>query len=101
MKTKFHPHLGDTTHTPTTLAAAALLAAGVLLGWLAPDIQAQDNHSDANTRDSSASTVFENVRIFDGKSAQLSAPSYVLVRGIRSRRSRALQSRRIAAQTQN
>ena len=81
MKTKIHPHSGDATRTPTTLAATALLAAGVLLGWLAPDIQAQDNHSQANSRDTSSSTLFENVRIFDGKSAQLSAPSYVLVRG--------------------
>jgi imidazolonepropionase-like amidohydrolase len=81
MRTKFHPHSGDATRTPTTLAATALLAAGVLLGWVAPDIQAQDSHSDANTRDASSSTLFENVRIFDGKSAQLSAPSYVLVRG--------------------
>jgi hypothetical protein len=80
MKTKFHPHSDDATRTPPTLAATALLAAGVLLGWLASNLQAQDNHSDANTRDTS--TLFENVRIFDGKSAQLSAPSYVLVRGI-------------------
>jgi imidazolonepropionase-like amidohydrolase len=70
MKTTFHP-----------LAPIALLVAVGLLGCLAPDIQAQDNHSPANTRDTSSSTLFENVRIFDGKSAQLSASSYVLVRG--------------------
>ena len=81
MKTKFHPHSGDAMRTPTTLAVAALLVAGVLFGWLASNLQAQDKPSEANTRDASSSTLFENVRIFDGKSAQLSTPSYVLVRG--------------------
>ncbi|WP_029659696.1 MULTISPECIES: amidohydrolase family protein [unclassified Afipia] len=35
----------------------------------------------AGAQDGAPVTIFENVRIFDGKSAQLSAPSHVVVRG--------------------
>jgi imidazolonepropionase-like amidohydrolase len=53
------------------VAALALIAVG-----LASAARAQGDPS-AN----SSATLFQNVRIFDGKGASLSAPSYVLVRG--------------------
>ena len=43
-------------------------------------------------------TLFQNVRIFDGKGAKLSAPSFVLVRGKRIEKVSA-RSRRIAVPT--
>ncbi|WP_024517797.1 amidohydrolase family protein [Bradyrhizobium sp. Tv2a-2] len=52
----------------TSLAAACL---AYVTAFLAP-VQAQER---------SATTIFENVRIFDGKTAALSAPSNVLIRG--------------------
>ena len=51
----------------------ARIAASLLLSSLALSAQAQAPEQSV--------TVFENVRIFDGKSGQLSSPSYVLVRG--------------------
>ncbi len=52
--------------------------ASLLLSALALPVHAQDAAQSV--------TVFENVRIFDGKSGQLSAPSNVLVRGNRIER---------------
>lgn len=55
----------------------ALVAALLLMGvGLPPAVRAQ-----GSPPASGAVTLFENVRIFDGKSAALSAPSNVLVRG--------------------
>lgn len=59
----------------TILAVAALACAAALPNR---DVRAQGSAS-ASTRD--AVTLFENVRIFDGKAAALSAPSNVLIRG--------------------
>ena len=55
------------------LVLMPLLVAGI---GLSPAVRAQDS-----PQASGAVTLFENVRIFDGKSATLSAPSNVLVRG--------------------
>jgi imidazolonepropionase-like amidohydrolase len=44
-----------------------------IFGWLASAAPAQDSHSGA--------VLFEDVRIFDGKSAGLSGPTNVLIRG--------------------
>lgn len=57
---------------PGSLVAALLLIAAALT----PAARAQ-----VGSQASSAVTLFENVRIFDGKSTSLSAPSNVLVRG--------------------
>ncbi len=54
------------------------IVASLLLSALAVSAHAQDAAQSV--------TVFENVRIFDGKSGQLSAPSNVLVRGNRIER---------------
>src|SRR5687767_2680973 len=55
------------------LVIMMLLVAGVVLSAA---VRAQDS-----PQASDAATLFENVRIFDGKSAALSTPSSVLVRG--------------------
>jgi imidazolonepropionase-like amidohydrolase len=59
---------------PTGMPAWIMLlsaAFGVLAGLASPGAQAQQ----------AAATLFQNVRVFDGKNATLSAPSNVLVRG--------------------
>ena len=51
-------------------------------------------HSQGNPPENDAgATLFENVRIFDGKGASLSAPSNVLIKSSASRPSRLPQSR--------
>ncbi|MGE3144040.1 MAG: amidohydrolase family protein [Pseudorhodoplanes sp.] len=59
------------------LAAAALLACAATL----PPHRDAAAQAPASAAAGGAVTLFENVRIFDGKSAALSAPSHVLVRG--------------------
>ena len=60
-------------YMPSRTFVATLLLMGV---GLPSAVRAQDS-----PQASGAVTLFENVRIFDGKSATLSAPSNVLVRG--------------------
>ena len=80
--------LRDTTEPGTQRAGTGrrgLLAAAMLLACAAAlpsqrDAAAQVQ-APASAAASGAVTLFENVRIFDGKSAALSAPSHVLVRG--------------------
>ena len=60
-------------YMPRRTFVAALLLVGV---GLPSAVRAQ-----GSPQTSGAVTLFENVRIFDGKSAALSAPSNVLVRG--------------------
>ena len=55
------------------LAIAVLALVGI---GLSSAVHAQDNQAPA-----SSATLFQNVRIFDGKGASLSAPSDVLVKG--------------------
>ncbi|WP_426412387.1 amidohydrolase family protein [Bradyrhizobium ganzhouense] len=52
-----------------------ICASAVCLAYSAPSLDV------ARAQERSAVTIFENVRIFDGKSPSLSAPSNVLVRG--------------------
>ncbi len=67
-----------TTKNLRHASARLLMMAGVLtIGWFPTAVaQPQPTSQPGNT-----ATLFENVRIFDGKSATLSAPSRVLVRG--------------------
>lgn len=60
---------GETTFAPAVKSSASL-AALALLAFLP-----------ATPTAAGAVTVFENVRIFDGKSDRLTAPQHVLVRG--------------------
>ncbi|MEE1613442.1 metal-dependent hydrolase family protein [Microvirga sp. CF3016] len=64
----------DLKHT----SARLLMMAGILtIGWFATAVaQPQPTSQSGNT-----ATLFENVRIFDGRTPTLSAPSHVLVRG--------------------
>ena len=63
-----------------TLVSALLI--GLCQASLAQDyILAAPGSEPQATSTSSGATLFQNVRIFDGKSAALSAPSNVLVRG--------------------
>jgi imidazolonepropionase-like amidohydrolase len=55
------------------LAIAVLALVGI---GLSSAVHAQDNQAPA-----ASATLFQNVRIFDGKGASLSAPSDVLVKG--------------------
>ncbi len=62
-------------------AMGFLLTAWLFLGLALPG-QAQGQGAAASAKtDGGAVTLFQNVRIFDGKSGRLSAPSHVLVRG--------------------
>lgn len=58
------------------------VAAG-LLGWAAGAASAQETQSPPGAGGEAAETLFRNVRVFDGTSPQLSAPTDVLVRGNR------------------
>lgn len=58
------------------------VAAG-LLGWAAGTASAQATQSPPGAGGEAAETLFRNVRVFDGTSPQLSAPTDVLVRGNR------------------
>lgn len=58
------------------------VAAG-LLGWAAGAASAQATQSPPGAGGEAAETLFRNVRVFDGASPQLSAPTDVLVRGNR------------------
>jgi imidazolonepropionase-like amidohydrolase len=60
-----------------TLSRLLLMPVALCLGY-APAALAQPQPASPGA---GSATVFENVRIFDGKSAALSAPSHVLVRG--------------------
>lgn len=62
----------------------SFLLAPFCLGWLVPTARADTQV--ATQTQAPAATVFQNVRIFDGKGGQLSAPSNVLVRGNRIER---------------
>jgi imidazolonepropionase-like amidohydrolase len=68
------------------LTALGLASAARAQDWLTPDAHAEDwlppaaraeENPPANTR----ATLFQNVRIFDGRRASLSAPSNVLIKG--------------------
>lgn len=64
------------------LLLSAALSAGLCQAALGQDyILAAPGSASPTTLASSDATLFQNVRIFDGKSAALSAPSNVLVRG--------------------
>src|SRR6516165_1712578 len=67
----------------SSLVAAALLAGlcRASLGQGDADLEAPGLAPFPTTLAGDARTLFQNVRIFDGKSAALSAPSNVLVRG--------------------
>src|SRR5215472_663571 len=60
--------------TTKTKSIALLMGAVLILCAVGPSVHAQDAAP-------ASVTVFSNVRIFDGKSSQLSPPSNVLVRG--------------------
>src|SRR5215471_497162 len=66
-----------------SLVAAALLAGlcRASLGQGDADLEAPGLAPFPTTLAGNAATLFQDVRIFDGKSAMLSAPSNVLVRG--------------------
>lgn len=59
-----------------SIVRRALVAMPLVIATaLSPDVRAQ------STTQAGASTLFQNVRIFDGRSSALSTPSYVLIRG--------------------
>jgi imidazolonepropionase-like amidohydrolase len=58
------------------LMAVALASAARAQDWLTPAARAEDNPPFT-----ASVTLFQNVRIFDGKRASLSAPANVLIRG--------------------
>src|SRR5215472_3733614 len=60
--------------TTKTKSIALLMGAVLILCAVGPSVHAQDAAP-------ASVTLFRNVRIFDGKSSQLSPPSNVLVRG--------------------
>lgn len=68
-----------------TLGRLTLVSALILSG-LRGDVRAQDATARPATPAGAPATVFRNVRIFDGTSEALSAPSSVLVRGSRIER---------------
>ena len=70
--------------TPTVRTVLSLLLAMVSLGYIVAPARA--DAPVATETQPPAATVFQNVRIFDGKGGQLSAPSNVLVRGNRIER---------------
>src|SRR5215472_5797861 len=75
-----------TTGPGRVYVKSPLLAACALIGAAG---QVQPAHAEAPATGQAqppAVTVFQNVRIFDGKGSQLSAPSSVLVRGNRIER---------------
>ena len=77
-----------------TSIARPIFVSTLLVMGLPSIVSAQDS-----PQASGAVTLFENVRIFDGKSATLSAPSNVLVRGNKIETSPASPSPSIAERT--
>lgn len=73
-----------TAHTVIAPTVLSLLVALLSLGYLVPPARA--DAPVATETQPAAATVFQNVRIFDGKGGQLSAPSNVLVRNNRIER---------------
>ena len=74
----------NAARTATARTVLSLLSAVLSLGCLVAPARA--DAPVASQPQAPAATVFQNVRIFDGKGGQLSAPSSVLVRGNRIER---------------
>ncbi len=83
MQTNLRAPLLDIVPQGLRIGRRAMLA-GVAALALAAALESHRNvwaQASASAPASGAVTLFENVRIFDGKSAALSAPSNVLIRG--------------------